>query len=111
MYFYTTVNIDSIKYKFYLFYFLERRFDSDGGSKDSSIDSGTEVKTYSESRRDVTSISKLSTRVEHRRAIMTDDSAIGDGESTVHDADIDSDIEYRQRPIYYPTQSGTQRYE
>lgn len=89
--------------------FLERRFDSDGGSKDSSIDSGTEVKIYSESRREITSINKLTTRVEHRRGIMTDDSAIGDGESTVHDADIDSDIEYRQRPIYYPTQSGTQR--
>lgn len=40
---------------------------------------------------------------------MTDDSAIGDAESTAHDADIDSDIEYKQRPIYYPTQTGTQR--
>lgn len=40
---------------------------------------------------------------------MTDDSAIGDVESTAHDGDIDSDMEYRQRPIYYPTQSGSAR--
>lgn len=41
---------------------------------------------------------------------MTDDSAIGDAESTAHDGDIDSDAEYRHRPIYYPSQSGTARY-
>lgn len=40
---------------------------------------------------------------------MTDDSAIGDIESTAHDADIDSDMEYRHQPIYYPSQSGSQR--
>ncbi|CAH1107788.1 unnamed protein product, partial [Psylliodes chrysocephalus] len=85
----------------------ERRFDSDGGSKDSSLDSGTEIK-YSESRREATSMSKLTTRVDSRRGIMTDDSAIGDVESAAHDGDIDSDHEYRTRPIYYPSQSGTQ---
>ncbi|XP_056630117.1 mitogen-activated protein kinase-binding protein 1 isoform X3 [Diorhabda sublineata] len=88
---------------------IDRRFDSDGGSKDSSLDSGTEVK-YSELRREVTSVSKLTARTEisTRRGIMTDDSAIGDVECTAHDADIDSDMEYRHRPIYYPTQSGSQ---
>ncbi|VEN46370.1 unnamed protein product [Callosobruchus maculatus] len=85
----------------------DRRFDSDGGSKDSSLDSGTEIKNYQESRREI-SVSKVTTRIESRRGIMTDDSAIGDVESTAHDADIDSDMEYRHRPIYYPTQSGTQ---
>nr|CAI5844434.1 unnamed protein product [Callosobruchus analis] len=85
----------------------DRRFDSDGGSKDSSLDSGTEIKNYQESRREI-SMSKVTTRIESRRGIMTDDSAIGDVESTAHDGDIDSDMEYRHRPIYYPTQSGTQ---
>ncbi|CAH1956634.1 unnamed protein product [Acanthoscelides obtectus] len=83
-----------------------RRFDSDGGSKDSSLDSGTEIKNYQESRKEI-SVTKV-TRIESRRGIMTDDSAIGDVESTAHDGDIDSDMEYRHRPIYYPTQSGTQ---
>lgn len=87
---------------------LERRIDSDGGSKDSSLDSGTEVKQYTETRRE-TLVSKVTTRIESRRGIMTDDSAIGDAESTAHDADIDSDAEYRHRPIYYPSQSGTAR--
>lgn len=86
---------------------LERRIDSDGGSKDSSLDSGTEVKQYSETRRETTLVSKITTRIESRRGIMTDDSAIGDAESTAHDGDIDSDAEYRHRPIYYPSQSGT----
>ncbi|XP_072381663.1 mitogen-activated protein kinase-binding protein 1 isoform X2 [Diabrotica undecimpunctata] len=93
----------------YPFPSLDRRFDSDGGSKDSSLDSGTEIK-YSETRREVTSMSKVTTRVEtsSRRGIMTDDSAIGDVESNAHDGDIDSDMEYRHRPIYYPSQSGSQ---
>ncbi|XP_074041740.1 WD repeat domain 62 isoform X2 [Leptinotarsa decemlineata] len=86
----------------------DRRFDSDGGSKDSSLDSGTEIKNYSESRREIVSVSKLTTRVETRRGVMTDDSAIGDAESTAHDGDIDSDNDYRHRPIYYPTQTGSQ---
>ncbi|KAJ8956105.1 hypothetical protein NQ318_016559 [Aromia moschata] len=83
---------------------LERRADSDGGSKDSSLDSGTEVKQYTETRRETMTVSKVTTRVESRRGIMTDDSAIGDAESTAHDGDIDSDNEYRHRPIYYPSQ-------
>ncbi|VEN46371.1 unnamed protein product [Callosobruchus maculatus] len=96
-----------IKKLHWLFKPRNRRFDSDGGSKDSSLDSGTEIKNYQESRREI-SVSKVTTRIESRRGIMTDDSAIGDVESTAHDADIDSDMEYRHRPIYYPTQSGTQ---
>nr|CAI5844427.1 unnamed protein product [Callosobruchus analis] len=96
-----------IKKLHWLFKPRNRRFDSDGGSKDSSLDSGTEIKNYQESRREI-SMSKVTTRIESRRGIMTDDSAIGDVESTAHDGDIDSDMEYRHRPIYYPTQSGTQ---
>ncbi|KAJ8969563.1 hypothetical protein NQ314_001684 [Rhamnusium bicolor] len=91
----------------YPFPSLERRIDSDGGSKDSSLDSGTEVKLYSETRREMMTMSKVTTRVESRRGVMTDDSAIGDAESTAHDGDIDSDNEYRHRPIYYPSQTGT----
>ncbi|CAH1118398.1 unnamed protein product [Phaedon cochleariae] len=87
---------------------LDKRFDSDGGSKDSSLDSGTEIKTYSETRTEVTTVTKLSSRSESRRGVMTDDSAIGDAESTAHDGDIDSDNEYRHRAIYYPSQSAAQ---
>ncbi|CAG9861239.1 unnamed protein product [Phyllotreta striolata] len=90
----------------YPFPLHERRFDSDGGSKDSSLDSGTDIK-YSESRSQIT-VSKVTTRIEtNRRGIMTDDSALGDVESTAHDGDIDSDHEYRHRPIYYPSQTNS----
>lgn len=95
---------------FYLYFLIEKRIDSDGGSKDSSLDSGTEIKAYSESRREIINVTKMTTRVENRRGIMTDDSAIGDVELTAHDADIDSDVEYRHRALYYPAQSGSLRY-
>lgn len=84
------------------------RFDSDG-SKDSSLDSGTDIKHYSETKRETIKVSKqVNNNVtirDNRRGIMTDDSAIGETESTAHDADIDSDHEYRQRPVYYPSQN------
>ncbi|KAK4878078.1 hypothetical protein RN001_010584 [Aquatica leii] len=80
----------------------DRRGDSD--EKDSSLDSGTDTKHYSK----VTS--KQVTIREMRRNVLTDDSALGgsvrdtDIESTAHDADIDSDQEYRHQPLYYPSQ-------
>lgn len=89
---------------------VDRRVDSDGGSKDSSLDSGTEIRAYQESTREVSvSTSKITTRIESRRGIMTDDSAIGDVESMAHDGDIDSDNDYRHRMTYYPSQQGLQR--
>lgn len=39
-------------------YFIDRRLDSDG-SKDSSIDSGTESRNYSDIRRELTSATKV----------------------------------------------------
>ncbi|XP_025834885.1 WD repeat-containing protein 62 isoform X3 [Agrilus planipennis] len=112
----------------------ERRVDSD--EKDSSLDSGTETRHYSELHRERNiskqdeftatrnsyneintqttrqSISESITipRNDARRNILTDDSAIGgsvrdtDLESTAHDADIDSDQEYKHQPMYYPSQ-------
>ncbi|XP_031332032.1 mitogen-activated protein kinase-binding protein 1 isoform X3 [Photinus pyralis] len=90
----------------------DRRGDSD---KDSSLDSGTETKQSLELIRDSkittkqVTINSLTSR-EFRRSNLTDDSAVGgsvrdtDIESTAHDADIDSDQEYRHQPLYYPSQ-------
>ncbi|XP_049824929.1 mitogen-activated protein kinase-binding protein 1 isoform X3 [Aethina tumida] len=86
---------------------LDRRLDGSDGSKDSSLDSGTDIKNYTEFKRDVTMAERMANitmRSETRRSIMTDDSAIGDAESTAHDGDIDSDNDYRHRPLYYPNQ-------
>lgn len=51
---------------------------------------------------------------EGRTGLLTDDSALGSlrdpDESTAHDADIDSDQEYRHQPLYYPTQHDSARY-
>lgn len=48
-----------------------------------------------------------------RTGLLTDDSALGSfrdpDESTAHDGDIDSDQEYRHRPLYYPTQHDSAR--
>ncbi|XP_050299920.1 uncharacterized protein LOC126738571 isoform X2 [Anthonomus grandis grandis] len=90
---------------------MDKRFDSDG-SKDSSLDSGTEVKMYKEAKKESMTISaKLSQNITirdtTRRGIMTDDSAIGDVESMAHDGDLDSDSEYRSRPLYYPSSVGS----
>ncbi|XP_031332031.1 uncharacterized protein LOC116162536 isoform X2 [Photinus pyralis] len=91
---------------------IDRRGDSD---KDSSLDSGTETKQSLELIRDSkittkqVTINSLTSR-EFRRSNLTDDSAVGgsvrdtDIESTAHDADIDSDQEYRHQPLYYPSQ-------
>lgn len=87
---------------------FQGRFDSDG-SKDSSLDSGTDIKNYSEKREGVIKVGKglisnnVTIRESRRGLIMTDDSAIGETESTAHDADIDSDHEYGKRPLYYPS--------
>lgn len=91
-----------------LFPAVDRRLDSDG-SKESSLDSGTELKLYQETKKveSMSMTSKISPNItirdRNRRGIMTDDSAIGDIESTAHDGDLDSDTEYRRRPLYYPS--------
>ncbi|KAF7286628.1 hypothetical protein GWI33_004661 [Rhynchophorus ferrugineus] len=86
---------------------LDRRPDSDG-SKDSSLDSGTEIKMYQETKNEAMTITtkvtpNITIRDRNRRGIMTDDSAIGDVESTAHEGDLDSDTDYRHKPLYYPT--------
>ncbi|KAF5307413.1 hypothetical protein FQR65_LT06927 [Abscondita terminalis] len=82
----------------------------DSDEKESSLDSGTDTKQYIEMRSE-SKTSKLETisSLSIRRNVLTDDSALGsvrdtDIESTAHDADIDSDQEYRQEPLYYPSQ-------
>lgn len=112
--------------------FSDRRLDGSDGSKDSSLDSGTDIKNYTEFKRDVTmaervrliphvfllnctsifhsQMANITMRSETRRSIMTDDSAIGDAESTAHDGDIDSDNDYRHRPLYYPNQDPARYY-
>ncbi|XP_060533650.1 mitogen-activated protein kinase-binding protein 1 isoform X2 [Cylas formicarius] len=89
---------------------IDKRLDSDG-SKDSSLDSGTEVKQYNETRREPAMLTKLPPTVTIRdktmRGMMTDDSAIGDVESTAHDGDIDSDNEYGRNVLYYPSRVGS----
>nr|XP_022905625.1 uncharacterized protein LOC111417532 isoform X2 [Onthophagus taurus] len=100
----------------------DRRVDSDG-SKDSSLDSGTESRQYRDDfkqtpQTNITSNSPSSRLPSSERTrILTDDSALGslgrdpDTESTAHDADIDSDHEYNRhqrhhhhQPLYYPSQ-------
>uniref|UniRef100_A0AAR5Q0L6 MABP1/WDR62 second WD40 domain-containing protein n=1 Tax=Dendroctonus ponderosae TaxID=77166 RepID=A0AAR5Q0L6_DENPD len=86
---------------------MDKRFDSDG-SKESSLDSGTEEKPYQDARKERMTIpseipANITIREKSRRGVMTDDSAIGDAESTAHDGDLDSDSEYRHRPLYYPS--------
>ncbi|XP_066252026.1 uncharacterized protein Wdr62 isoform X1 [Euwallacea similis] len=88
------------------FSFVDKRFDSDG-SKESSLDSGTEVKLYQESKRETMTItSKISPNItlrdKSRRGVMTDDSAIGDGEYA-HEGDLDSDTDLRFRTLHYPS--------
>ncbi|CAH0549034.1 unnamed protein product, partial [Brassicogethes aeneus] len=109
----TTLGAKSGVYSISPFASIDRRLDGSDGSKDSSLDSGTDLKNYSEFKREIhtaTSMQKFSNvtlRSDTRRSIMTDDSAIGDVESTAHDGDIDSDNEYRYRPLYYPTQADS----
>lgn len=99
------------------------RPDSDG-SKDSSLDSGTDSRTRSspgfavcsESYNEIMdaaaqSSSSTVTVREHRRQLLTDDSALGslrdqDLESMAHDGDVEdiSDQENHLAPMYYPTQ-------
>jgi hypothetical protein len=45
------------------------------------------------------------TRGDSRREIMSDTGF----ESAAHDGDIDSDQEYRHRPLYYPSQADSAR--
>ncbi|XP_030764315.1 uncharacterized protein LOC115888674 [Sitophilus oryzae] len=77
-----------------LFPAVDRRLDSDG-SKESSLDSGTDLKLYQETKKveSMSMTSKISPNItirdRNRRGIMTDDSAIGD-------------ISLR-RPLYYPS--------
>ncbi|KAL1501244.1 hypothetical protein ABEB36_006606 [Hypothenemus hampei] len=81
---------------------MDKRFDSDG-SKDSSLDSGTEIKHYHEQKNEQIVPKLPPATVNLVRGVMTDDSAIGDVESVAHDGDLDSDSDYRHRPLYYPS--------
>ncbi|RZC41906.1 mitogen-activated protein kinase-binding protein 1, partial [Asbolus verrucosus] len=83
---------------------VDRRFDSDG-SKDSSLE---------ETRKEIMMSKRLMenvtlTRGDIRREIMSDNMTDTGFESTAHDGDIDSDHEYRHRPLYYPTQADSAR--
>ncbi|XP_046980960.1 mitogen-activated protein kinase-binding protein 1 isoform X1 [Schistocerca americana] len=112
---------------------VDKRGDSDGGSKDSSIDSGTELRQYSDFKRETMIISKQITTSKvtvsrssdgmdlSRSRHLTDDSSIGsykyeDMESTEHDGDVEdysegegesTEPEQTQRLIYYPPAEET----
>ncbi|XP_068901374.1 mitogen-activated protein kinase-binding protein 1-like isoform X6 [Tenebrio molitor] len=78
----------------------ERRFDSDG-SKDSSLEESRKESIISKR---VTMMENITvTRGDSRREIMSDTGF----ESAAHDGDIDSDQEYRHRPLYYPSQADS----
>lgn len=59
------------------------------------------------------STSNITIHRDGRRSHLTDDSALGSlrdpDESTAHDADVDSDMEYRHQPLYYPNQHDSAR--
>ncbi|XP_054279530.1 mitogen-activated protein kinase-binding protein 1 isoform X2 [Macrosteles quadrilineatus] len=108
----------------------ERRLDSDGSKEDSSIDSGTELRSFKHEKRkqfgvaQITDIKESIMKTEHiemshqRNRHHTDDSSIGsfkyeDLESTEHDGDVE-DIsegesleETRHQLIYYPPAEDT----
>ena len=49
------------------------------------------------------------TRGDNRRETMSDTMTDTGFESTAHDGDIDSEHEYRHRPLYYPNPADSAR--